>query len=288
MDKSLAEREIDLWAEQSDALIDELEERMDSVTRQQDRMEDKLSCYGDLFEIKDERMSLESLQKQVDAIDRYEQALSSLQERGLSGGLMDEVLGMDVDEATQYAQKLLNMSDTQWDEYNDLWNEKQQRAAEVAEQFFKDQIDTLETEYSEKLGGALDELTEDAFNGGVDAAQGLIDGLASMEAEIEAKVSEIMSKMSKIFAQGGGVPTNAELAASFATERFQEQYLGVTPRDMQNVGAGVVNGVSAAVAGQGSGDLIVESKIDSTTFYRETIRNFRRVDAEDPGLGDDR
>ena len=253
-------------------------------------MEDKLSGYGDLFEIKDDQMSLENLQKQVDAIDRYEQALSSLQERGLSGGLMDEVLGMDVDEATQYAQKLLNMSDTQWDEYNDLWNEKQQRAAEVAEQFFKDQIDTLETEYSEKLGGALDELTEDAFNGGVDAAQGLIDGLASMEAEIEAKVSEIMSKMSKIFAQGGGVPTNAELAASFAPERFQEQYLGVTPRDMQNASAGVVNGVSAAMAGQGFDaplNITIQTE-DKTTIARAFVPSIRQASKEDPEVMDDR
>lgn len=73
-DKSLAEKEIDLWEDQSDKLLDELEKRVDSVSKEQEKIENKLGDYGGLFAIKKdkntgkERMELENLQDQISAI----------------------------------------------------------------------------------------------------------------------------------------------------------------------------------------------------------------------------
>lgn len=289
-DKSLAEREIDLWAEQSDALIDELEERMDSVTRQQDRMEDKLSDYGDLFKMEDGNLIVEDTQKGIDAINAYGDALERLRDRAPTDGLMQQVLGLDVDTATQYANQLLSMTDKEWNEYNAALDTKQKRAAEIAEQFFKDELDTLETKYNDKLKGSLGELKSTSFDSGVDTAQGLIDGLASKEDALYTQAQNMAARVSEILAGAGRIPSNSELAASFAPERFQEQYLGVTPRDMQNASAGVVNGVSAAMAGQGFDaplNITIQTE-DKTTIARAFVPSIRQASKEDPEVMDDR
>lgn len=287
-DKALADQEAALWADQTDTLVDELEQRIKSVTDQQDKMEDRLSGYGDLFEIKDNDLTLNSIQDQIDAINDYEDALTRLKERNISGGLMDEVLNLDVESATQYARELLSMSEEQWEQYNDLWDEKQQRAIEVAEQFFKDQLNALETDYTDKLGDALDNLTDTSFGSGVDTAQGLIDGLSSMEGALYDQAEKMAARVSDILAGAGRIPSNSELAASFSTERIAERFQGVTNQQLQNATVGAVNAINAGGMGYGSGDLTLKVNLNGRTIAEETLEDFRTVGRERPETLDDK
>lgn len=286
-DKSLADREAQLWADQTEELVDQLEKRVKAAMDQQDKMADRMRDYGDLFEVEDGQMSLNSLQDQITAIEAYGDALDKLRERGVSSSLMDEVMGMDVDSATQYANQLLAMGEEQWEEYNSLWEEKRQRAAEIAEEFFSDQIDALENEYNDKLGEALDTLTDTSFGAGVDTGQRLIDGLASMESALYGQAQAMADRVSEILAGAGRVPSNSELAASFSTDRIRERYSGVTPQDLQNVGAGIVNGVNTG-SGGGSGDLTLKVNLNGRTIAEETLEDFRTVGRERPETLDDK
>ncbi|NBI08650.1 phage tail tape measure protein [Colidextribacter sp. OB.20] len=287
-DKSLADQEAELWADQTDALISELEERIKSVSGQQDKMEDRLSGYGDLFEVKDNNLTLNSIQDQIDAINDYEEALTRLKERNISGGLMNEVLNLDVDSATQYARELLEMSEEQWEEYNNLWDEKQQRAMEVAEQFFKDQLDVLETEYNDKLGAALDNLTDTSYSSGVDTAQGLIDGLASQEEALYAQAQRMAEQVSNILAGAGRIPSNSELAASFSTDRIAERFQGVTPAQMQNAVVGGVNALNTASAGASYSRVDVTLELDGQVLARKQVDPMRQAFKERPETLDDK
>lgn len=292
-DKDLAEREMELWEDQSDKLLDEFDKRIDGVAKEQERLENKLGGYGDLFSMeKDrgsgkERMELESLQEQIDAINAYENALSRLKERGASGGLLDEILGMGVDEAAQYAGKLLAMSDAQWDQYNDLFDEKQRRAIEVAEQYFKDQMDALETEYTTKLGDALDSLTDTSFTAGVNTGRELIGGLASMEEALYSQAQEMANRVSEILAGAGRIPSNSELAASFSTDRIREQFNGVTPQQLQNVGAGMVNAMNTLNGAPQPLSITIQTE-DKLTIARAFVPDIRTASRENPETLDDK
>ena len=286
-DKSLADREAQLWADQTGELVDQLEQRVKAVMGQQDKMADRMRGYGELFEIEDGQMSLNSLQDQITAIEAYGDALDKLRARGVSSSLMDEVMGMDVDSATQYANQLLDMDEEQWEAYNNLWEEKRQRAAEIAEEFFRDQIDALENQYNDKLGAALDTLTDTSFGAGVDTGQRLIDGLASTESALYGQAQAMADRVSEILAGAGRVPSNSELAASFSTDRIRERYSGVTPQDLQNVGAGIVNGVNAGNSGS-SGDLTLKVNLNGRTIAEETLEDFRTVGRERPETLDDK
>lgn len=287
-DKSLADQEAQLWSDQSDTLIRELETRVKSVTDQQDKMESRLAGYGDLFEVKDNSMTLDSIQDQIDAINDYEDALTRLKERNISGGLMDEVLNMDVDSATQYARELLEMSEEQWEEYNNLWDEKQQRAMEVAEQFFKDQLAALDHEYNDKLGAALDNLTDTSFAAGVDTGQGLIDGLVSMEDALYAQAQEMVNQVNSILSGAGRIPSNSELAASFSTERIAERYQGVTNAQLQTAVAGGVNAINAGAGSAAYPTVDVTLTIDNDVLSRKLVNPIRREFKANPEVLDDK
>ncbi len=213
-DKSLVDAEAALWAEASKALASEMEERVKSIQDAEKAMAQSLLDYGDLFSIEDDKMSLGNLQDQIDAINAYEEALTVLNEKDISASLMDEVLAMDVDEATEYAKHLISMTEEQWDEYNTLWEEKQRRAVEVAEKFYQDQMAALQTEYDGKLGEALSELADTAYTSGVETVQGLIDGLAAQESALYAKAKSMADEVSRILSEAHA--TSGEVDGSHA------------------------------------------------------------------------
>ena len=319
-DKALSEKEAELWEDQTEALAEELQDRVDSILDQQEEMADKLAGYGDLFKIEDNGLSLENLQDQIDAISRYEDALSQLAERGVADGLMDAVLGMDVDQATQYTEKLLSLTDEQFESYNRLWTEKQNKAREIAEKFYSDQLDALETEYNSKLGETLGELTGTAFQSGQDTAQGLIDGLASKEPALYQKAQEMMNTISGILnhAQPSGnasvdgshaaglayVPWDGYVAELHQGERVLSaqqaraldaisagahmQPSGVTAEDLRSTTASAINALGALGPANG-GRYVIELKmnVNGKEFYRETIEDFRTVNREKPEVLDD-
>lgn len=288
-DKALADSEAALWAEQTEALTDELEERVRSIESQRQGMERALSGYGELFTVKDDRMSLESIQEQIDAINRYEEAMTRLRERGLSQDLLDEVLAMNVDEATEYGQQLLSMSDEQWEQYNALWDEKQLRAAQVAEQFYKDQLQTLETEYNARLDEALDGLTDTAFQSGADTAQGLIDGLASQEEALYAKARAMEQKVAEILKSAWkDIPSNAEIAASLNPEALRTEP-AATARDVRGAVAAGVNGMQTALAGVGAENSGVTGAVylDSQQVGRILLPGLRKEAKANPEVVDD-
>lgn len=281
-DKSLGEKEASLWIAQTETLLDELEERYNAVLSAQNQMEENLANYGNLFEIKDDKMSLNNLQAQIDAINSYEEALSGLREKGISDSLMDQVLSMDVDSATQYAKQLLNMTDKQWDEYNALWNEKQQRAMEVAEEFYRNELDALETEYNDNLADALGELKDTAFNSGLDTVQGLIAGLQAQEGALYAQAAQMVQQVSAILSSATG-----DIASTFSTANLQEPK-AATAQDVHTAASNIVNGVGALSPDYSNQNTVLDIYMDTTKVATAMLPASRAVSRANPEVKDDR
>ena len=219
-------------AEQT-AMIKELEDNYKAVMKEQQAMAAKLADYGDLFTLDDKgKVNLEDLEEQTKAIREYGEMLSELKARGISGGLLNEIIGMGVDDASAYGAELLEMSDKQFEEYSTLWEEKNLEAARIAEQFYKDQLSTIQTQYEGQLQDALSGIPEISFDTGVNLVQGLIDGMqekqdAAMQAarelaeDIENTIrgawdihspSKVMAKLGGYAAQGLAVGFEDEIA----------------------------------------------------------------------------
>lgn len=216
------------------------EAALDTIERKQDSLQSKLADYGDLFErVKTEDgkelFQLGDLKDDIKQLEKYGDALEQLKEKGISDSLMSEIAGMGVQDALDYMNKLISMSDTKFDQYVSLFEQKQQMAQGVAEKFYKGEFDALEKSYTGELP---------AF-------------LAGVKAEISDVGAEVSESMQAVSAEGvsEGIAEQQPLVAEQAkqlTETAKEEIAGYQT-DFKAVGESLMEGVAKGVRDGQSG-----------------------------------
>lgn len=216
------------------------EAALDTIERKQDSLQSKLADYGDLFErVKTEEgkelFQLGNLKDDIKQLEKYGDALDKLKEKGISDSLMGEIAGMGVQDALDYMNKLISMSDTKFDQYVSLFEQKQQLAQGVAEKFYKGEFDALEKSYT----------------GGIPAF------LAGVKAEISDVGAEVSESMQAVSAEGvsEGIAEQQPLVAEQAkqlTETAKEEIAGYQA-DFKAVGESLMEGVAKGVRDGQSG-----------------------------------
>lgn len=210
------------------------EAALDTIERKQDSLQSKLADYGDLFErVKTEEgkelFQLGDLKDDIKQLEKYGDALDKLKEKGISDSLMGEIAGMGVQDALDYMNKLISMSDTKFDQYVSLFEQKQQMAQGVAEKFYKGEFDALEKSYTGEIP---------AF-------------LAGVKAEISDVGAEVSESMQAVSAEGvsEGIAEQQPLVAEQAkqlTETAKEEIAGYQT-DFKAVGESLMEGVAKGV-----------------------------------------
>ena len=216
------------------------EAALDTIERKQDSLQSKLADYGELFErVKTEDgkelFQLGDLKDDIKQLEKYGDALEQLKEKGISDSLMGEIAGMGVQDALDYMNKLISMSDTKFDQYVSLFEQKQQMAQGVAEKFYKGEFDALEKSYTGELP---------AF-------------LAGVKAEISDVGAEVSESMQAASAEGvsEGIAEQQPLVAEQAkqlTETAKEEIAGYQA-DFKAVGESLMEGVAKGVRDGQSG-----------------------------------
>lgn len=216
------------------------EAALDTIERKQDSLQSKLADYGELFErVKTEEgkelFQLGDLKEDIKQLEKYGDALDKLKEKGISDGLMGEIAGMGVQDALDYMNKLISMSDTKFDQYVSLFEQKQQMAQGVAEKFYKGEFDALEKSYTGEIP---------AF-------------LAGVKAEISDVGAEVSESMQAVSAEGvsEGIAEQQPLVAEQAkqlTETAKEEITGYQA-DFKAIGESLMEGVAKGVRDGQSG-----------------------------------
>ena len=216
------------------------EAALDTIERKQDSLQSKLADYGELFErVKTEDgkelFQQGDLKDDIKQLEKYGDALEQLKEKGISDSLMGEIAGMGVQDALDYMNKLISMSDTKFDQYVSLFEQKQQMAQGVAEKFYKGEFDALEKSYTGELP---------AF-------------LAGVKAEISDVGAAVSESMQAVSAEGvsEGIAEQQPLVAEQAkqlTETAKEEIAGYQT-DFKAVGESLMEGVAKGVRDGQSG-----------------------------------
>lgn len=263
----------------------EYESALQEIEQSQQSMSDRLKDYGDLFTTVNDAetggvfIELGDLQDEINAIERYGDALERLKSRGVPEGLLDEIVNLDVDDAIAYTDELLNMTDDQYEKYMKLWEQKQDAAEEVARKFYQDELDAMTEDFVDRIPGELSGLKDDMRTIGVNSIQGLINGIQSMsgmlsdaarqvisdalsamrsEADIHSPSKKTENLIGKPLAQGIEVGFLDQLASIKNTmaSAIMAPFSRVTTADLYGATAGMVNGM-AAVAPTGGGIPII-------------------------------
>lgn len=252
----------------------EYESALEEIEKSQDSMADKLKSYGDLFEtVKTETgesfLELGDLEADIEAINAYGDALENLQARGISDSLLDEITGMNVEDALAYTDQLLNMTDDQYEKYMQLWEQKQEAAEEVARKFYQDEMDAMTEEFIDKIPGELSDVKDEMRTIGVNSIQGMINGINSMSGSLSAAVRRVVDEaiaaarseaeiaspskkterlIGKPLAQGVEVGFLDQLSniKNTMASAIMAPFNRVTTTDLYGATAGMVNGMAAA------------------------------------------
>lgn len=207
----------------------EYESALDAIESKQESLQDQLADYGELFQridIKDEegnvigeKFQLGDLQKEIDQIQKYGDALEKLQERGLSDGLLSEITNMGMEDAMDYMNKLISMSDGAFDDYVQLFAEKQKAAQEVAAKVYQSEFSSLEQNYFQKLPQSIADMQGQLFAAGTQAAGQFAAGMESQGTQMGTALEQ---------AVGNAVSGSQETTA---IQTFQSVTAGMTEQE---------------------------------------------------------
>ena len=222
------------YSEKLDELKKKHEEALKDIEDNQDKLADKIKGYGDLFETlkveddegnSEEVFKLTDLDDQIEAMRKYGELLENLKDRGASSSLMDEILGMDMDDPMNYMTELNKKSDGAFDEYMSKWEEKQKLADDISSQYYKEQIDELQDATTEEMKGFYSEYEEV----GKYLTQGIAAGIEGGE---ESVINAIRTMMKN------SVGTAQEELDIHSPSRIMRDLVG------KNISLGVAEGIS--------------------------------------------
>lgn len=251
----------------------EYESALKEIESSQESMSKKLKDYTELItKTKDgtEKLATSAdLQKDIDMIERYGEALENLKNRGTPDDLLSEFVNMDVEDAIKFANQLGEMTDDKYEEYIALWKQKQEAANEVARKFYQDEMDALTEEFVDKIPEELSDVKDEMRTIGVQGVQGMIDGLYSQTGALAAAAREVVSQAiaamqmeadihspSKKTKNLVGIPMGEGVVVGFDTvmktaskdvaAAISYPFDRVTKNDLYNAAASTVNGMAAA------------------------------------------
>ena len=153
MKKSVSET-ADIFTELAEAAQKAYDEAFDAIMDKQKTMQDKLAGYGELYKSTTTTsgktyVSLQDLDRQTKQLERYGEIIEELRSRGVSGSLMEDILGMGIDEGSEFGKRLLNMSEGGLSDYLASYQRKQDIAADIAARYYKPEFDALNGQSTE-------------------------------------------------------------------------------------------------------------------------------------------
>lgn len=120
-------------------ISDRYQELYDTITSKQAGMMGKMSIPSNLYD----------LDTQLEQIERYQNGLSRLNGK-IPDTLMDEILGMDVNEADNFVEYLNSLTDSELAAYKEKWGSLQSQSKSFSESFFSSQLGSLKSEYQKR------------------------------------------------------------------------------------------------------------------------------------------
>ena len=277
----------------------EYESALNELESAQSSMAEKLAGYGELFTIAQTEtgdiMNLTDLQAQINAINEYGDALEKLKSRGIDDSLMDEIQGLDIDTATEYMDKLLSMTDSEYDEYMRLWAEKQEASQKVASEFYKTKFADLKNGMTMQMIGYYGEFTTVGNNLMAGVAEGVEEGRSGVVEAVKDALqdavdaandvmdinspSKVFARIGRYMAEGVGVGFNKQMVSvsNDIAGRMLSTANRVTNETLQNVAAATVTGMQLNNMPANNQPIIVQLVTDGQTLAQVVFDPLKSV-----------
>lgn len=210
-DKKAAEASFKTWSETIDNTIDKYKDKATEISKNQAKLESDLNNYAKLYvktakTIRDKstlktttqevmEVSSKSLKEQIKALETYKKNLEKLKEKGASDELINEIVGMGVEEGSQFAAELSKKGEKEVAAYDKLYSDLQKSNKEFSEKFYKTQLDDLQTDFIDEMQNKFKNLPANFTLVGEDTVSGFVQGLEKEQSNATGVMETLMGNV---------------------------------------------------------------------------------------------
>ena len=279
------------------SITDKIQSAIDEVKEKQKTLKSNMiGMGGDLYTKDDDgNIILSDIKKQTAEVKQFGKNLNALKGK-ISDDLMNEILGMDADEAYQYTQALLALSSKELEAYNKAYTQKVKASSKIAKAWYKEDLDTLKAQYTTKVTNEFNKLVKNVSSAGENAVKGFMKAFKGNKAvdkslddfcddvvkKIKAKFkihspSKVMQEeVGKYLAQGiaQGISQNKESVS----KAFDDIKNDLTQPIDFNIGTGKANALSAPNGNAGGSSSVTNNTSYTYNQYNTSPKPLNRLE----------
>ena len=193
---------------------DDLDKKLDEIADKYQKAYDKIISFRDDMKKKmSEPVNMYDLDTQLTQVERYQEGLKKLKDK-IPESLMDQILGMDLNEADNFVEHLNAMSAEELAAYKKKWEQLQSSSETYSKEFFEQRLTDTKAGWTKEVEEATKTAQEAAEEAGKKIAKSLIKSLNGEKETLKKSMRGIAKDMIEAFKKAFGLGKDGKKAES--------------------------------------------------------------------------
>lgn len=196
---------------------DDLDKKLDEIADKYQKAYDKIISFRDDMKKKmSEPANMYDLDTQLTQVERYQEGLKKLKDK-IPESLMDQILGMDLNEADNFVEHLNAMSEEELEAYKKKWEQLQSSSETFSKDFFEQRLTDVKAGWTKEVEEAAKTAQEAAEEAGKKIAKSLIKSLNGEKETLKKSMRGIAKDMIEAFKKAFGLGKDGKKAEGSKT-----------------------------------------------------------------------
>lgn len=182
-----------------DKIKEKLEKKLDEISDKYQKAYDKIISFReDMKKKMSEPVNMYDLDTQLTQVERYQKGLSKLKDK-IPESLMDQILGMDLNEADNFVEHLNAMSEDELEAYKKKWNDLQSTSETYTKEFFSKRLTETKAAWENEITEVTKFAQAEMDGAAKEIAKSLISSLNDEKETLGGTMKTIAENMIKEF-----------------------------------------------------------------------------------------
>lgn len=196
---------------------DDLDKKLDEIAGKYQKAYDQIISFRDDMKKKmSEPANMYDLDTQLTQVERYQEGMKKLRDK-IPKSLMDQILGMDLNEADNFVEHLNAMSAEELAAYKEKWEQLQSSSETFSKDFFEQRLTDTKAGWTKEVEKAAKTAQEAAEEAGKKIAKSLIKSLNGEKETLKKSMRGIAKDMIEAFKKAFGLGKSNKSAKSTKT-----------------------------------------------------------------------
>lgn len=195
----------------------DLDKKLDEIADKYQKAYDQIISFRDDMKKKmSEPANMYDLDTQLTQVERYQEGLKKLKDK-IPESLMDQILGMDLNEADNFVEHLNAMSAEELAAYKEKWEQLQSSSKTFSKDFFEQRLTDVKAGWTKEVEEAAKTAQEAAEEAGKKIAKSLIKSLNGEKETLKKSMRGIAKDMIEAFKKAFGLGKDGKKAEGSKT-----------------------------------------------------------------------